>query len=315
MTKVCLTGASGFAGSHILETILAETDWEVVCLVSFRNNGISENIKLSDRVSTHVHDLTTPMSHVLLSRLGPIDYIVNAASLCSVDESIADPVPFVQNNVNLMLVMLELARQVKPSVFIQVSTDEVYGDGLGIHSGEQAPHKPSNPYAASKSAQENLCWSYKRTYGVNVVVVNCSNMFGARQSLKAFIPKVIKATKLGETIQVHVNNGKPGHRYYLHASNLAKWVVSTLQQSGLIEFKTHLSGERPIDNIEIVKSVASILGIQPNMALVEAEGIRPGYDSSYAMSSRTERLPDIMFEEGLVLTVAWAEANKEWWLL
>ncbi len=314
MTKVCLSGSSGFVGSHILETILNETDWEVVCLVSFNHNGITENLELSDRVTIHVHDLTTPISSVLLSKLGKIDYIVNAASLCSVDESITSPVPFVQNNINLMLTMLELARKVKPAVFIQISTDEVYGTARGVPANEQAQHRPSSPYASSKSAQEGLAWSYRRTYGVPVIVVNCSNMFGSRQSLKAYIPKVIRAAWREETIQVHVSRGNPGHRYYLHASNLAKWVVDQLKKPDLSEFKSHLSGERHISNIEVVNLVGKILGVQPLVEMVEAEGVRPGYDSSYAMSSWSEWTPITKFEEGLTRTISWAEENREWWL-
>lgn len=315
MTKVAITGAGGFVGSHILETILSETDWEVICLVSFRHGGITENLMLSDRVSVYVHDLTTPVSSVLLAKMGEIDYVVNAASLCSVDASIKDPIPFVQNNVSLMLNVLEMARQVSPKMFIQISTDEVYGNSANYEAAnEQAGHKPSSPYAASKAAQEDFCWAYRRTYGLPIVVVNNSNMFGSRQSLAAFIPKVIRAVHKHETIRVHASNGHPGFRYYMHVSNLSAWVLDALNSEDIQEFKHHLFGEKAVDNLELVYEVGNLMGIEPAIEVVEAELDRPGYDRSYYMTSWTEWSPTTKFETGLSQTVDWANENKDWWL-
>ena len=123
-----------------------------------------------DRVSVVWHDMRAPLHSQIQDKIGPIDYIVNMASDSHVDRSITHPVDFVQNNVNLVLNMLEYAREVKPEKFIQVSTDEVYGPApTGHDHAEGEPHRPSNPYSASKSAQEAIAYSYWRTFDVPVI--------------------------------------------------------------------------------------------------------------------------------------------------
>ena len=129
----------------------------------------------------------------MISRIGHVDYLVAMASESHVDRSIADPVPFVRNNVDVMLNTLELAREIKPQVVLHVSTDEIYGP---VRPGEP-PHPewdpviPSNPYSASKAAQEAIGISYWRSYGVPVVITNLMNVYGERQ-LEKFIPSLIR---------------------------------------------------------------------------------------------------------------------------
>ena len=135
MTRVLLTGASGFVGSHVLRHILANTTWEVVCLSSFRHRGLTDRIRLAvkdydddfNRVKVISHDLTAPISPVLSNEIGKIDYVFNVASDSHVDRSIVEPVPFIENNVSLVCNILEWARFSDIDRFIHVSTDEVYG--------------------------------------------------------------------------------------------------------------------------------------------------------------------------------------------
>lgn len=182
--RVLLTGIGGFIGSHVMDHILVNTDWEIVGIASWKHRGTPERVTESDHYQKHkervtiiTHDLQSPIPELTRKRIGKIDYVFNVAAESHVDRSITDPVPFVQNNVNLVLNMLEYAREAKPSVFMQISTDEVYGAaGEGESHAEWAEIKPSNPYSASKAAQEAIAISYWRTYNVPVVITNCFDM-------------------------------------------------------------------------------------------------------------------------------------------
>ena len=133
--KILISGVAGSIGVHVLAHLLHNTDWFVVGLASFRHRGwtdrINEVVKdhpdWSNRYEVHTHDLTAPLSPILKSKIGHIDYIINLASLSDVEASIKDPTTFIQNNVWSVLNMLEYAREVKPKAFVQFSTDEVFG--------------------------------------------------------------------------------------------------------------------------------------------------------------------------------------------
>ncbi len=327
---VLLTGASGFVGSHVLEHLLVNTDWDIVCIESFRHKGVGERIadsehyqKNKDRVTVLTHDLTVPFSDVFIKRLPRIDIIINIASESHVLRSIEDPVPFIQNNVNLMLYMMELAREIKPRKFIHVSTDEVYGPAReGAHS-EWDTHYPSSPYAASKSAQEAIGFAYWRTYGVPIIITNTMNIFGERQDSEKYIPLIVKKVLGGETVQIHAKNGQPGMRHYLHARNqadallhIAKHIIPNEYPESTEPSKYHVVGEVEYDNLTIAQKVAEIIGKPLKYELLDADKARPGHDLRYAMSG--EKLKQagwthpIPFEESLKRTVQWTLENPEW---
>ena len=172
MKRILITGSAGFIGTHTVEHFIANTDWEIIGIDSFRHRGDSLRVNQDPtRYKIYTHDLTTPISDRLIRKIGDIDYIINMASESHVDRSITDPVDFCENNIKLALTMLEYAREAKPKIFIQISTDEVYGAALnGMNHKEWSTILPSNPYSASKAAQEALAISYWRTYGVPIVI-------------------------------------------------------------------------------------------------------------------------------------------------
>jgi len=186
-----ITGAGGSIGCHTLKHALNNTNWNIVSLDSFRHRGMTDRIEVMlqahpefrRRVRVYAHDLTSPISGLLASKIGEVDHIINMASLSDVHDSILHPVGFIQNNVNVILAMLEYARAVKPRTFLQISSDEVYGptDGKSFHK-EWDPIVPSNPYSASKAAQEAISIAYWRTYNVPLMIVNLMNNFGEMQS-------------------------------------------------------------------------------------------------------------------------------------
>lgn len=311
MTRLLITGAGGFLGSHILEHTYHSTDWDVVCVDSFRDNGITDRISaavpVNSRVEVVTHDLAAPISSLTARRIGPVDMIVDAASRCSVDESIRDPAAFVANNVACTLTVLEYARQYQPAArILHVSTDEVHGG----KEGEEARHWPSSPYSASKAAQEDLCHAWARTYDTRVSLFTSANMFGERQSQLAFIPKLIRAAITGDTIQVHV----PGSRRYTYVRNTAHAILRTLTtERNHTHWRYTLPGQELVRNEDIAAQVEILTGKPIIRVTVAADTARPGHDTSYEPLPREQdwELP-YTFEEGLSCTVEWAMAAPEW---
>lgn len=237
--KCLVTGLGGSIGVHVLDHIMLNTDWDVIGIDSFRHKGyfdrisqtVEHNPEWIKRLKIIRHDLTTPISFRQVDDIGPVDYIINLASLADVWDSVANPVPFVRNNVELMLTMLEFARAVMPKAFIQFSTDEVYGPAKEDQAwGEWAPLVPSNPYSASKAAQEMIAISYWRSYGVPLIITNTMNNFGQFQGSSKYPVIIQKKLMADEEITVHASsNGDIGTRYYILSRNVADAVLFILE--------------------------------------------------------------------------------------
>jgi dTDP-glucose 4,6-dehydratase len=347
--RVLLTGAGGFAGHHVLEHLLVTTDWDVVCTDSFRHRGktdrVAEVLEGHDvwRTRTRVitHDLTVPFSAQAQNRIGHIDYVIAMASESHVDRSIDDPVPFVQNNVNVALSTLELCRWLQPRAVLWMSTDEVYGPEVKI-DGKLVPHKewapiiPSNPYSASKAAQEAIAISWWRTYGVPVVIINGMNLIGERQDPEKFLPMLIRKISTGGTIQIHGHRGDVGSRHYLHCRNLADGMLHILGMRAPACYPAHsvrqttlfgqawmrtepdrwnIVGDRT-DNLTLAHMVAEIIGKPLHYQLVDFHSARPGHDPHYGLDpaklAEAGWTPPVDFRESLERTVNWALKHQEW---
>lgn len=333
MKRVLLTGASGFVGSHVLRHILANTDWEVVCLASFRHRGITDRIRLAvdgyddnfNRVTVLTHDLTAPISPVLSSTIGKINYVFNVASDSHVDRSITEPVPFIENNVSLVCNMLEWARFSEIEKFLHVSTDEVYGPApIGhAHKEWEDQYLPSNPYSASKAAQESIAYSYWRTYGVPLIITNTMNIIGEMQDPEKFVPMIMKKVIAGEVVPIHASpDGEIGSRFYLHARNQADALLHAIMQDtpkygeSTTPTKFHVVGEKEVNNLEMAKLVASYVGEPLNYELIDFHSSRPGHDLRYALDgnkiANTGWKAPLSLEESISRTVNWTLAHKEW---
>lgn len=363
--RVLLTGAGGFVGSHVLRHLLVNTDWEVVCPVTFRHRGMSARLTqtMRDHEDTDAwhrrvlvvhHDLAAPMSALDLGRAtgDRVDVVWNVASESHVDRSITDPVPFVTNNVAMQLNLLEWARrQDRLELFLQMSTDEVYGPAPAGHlHTEGEPHRPSNPYSASKSAQESLAFAWWRTYDLPVVVTNTMNIFGETQDAEKYFARVMRLVARNEAVQVHARRvpamvrtrpepapmveagttWEPGSRMWLHARNLADaWLFLTrryLDGVGSVPSYTggftdldrfNVVGEEEVDNLAMAHAVAHAMGRDRlEFEYVDFHASRPGHDLRYALDgSRLAALgwtAPVSLREGIQRTVAWTLRHPEW---
>ncbi len=311
-----VTGAGGFLGSHVVQTLLDATDWHVVCVDSFRHNGITDRLAevmygATDRITVVTHDLVAPFSTLQVNRIAPLDYIVNTASLCQVDQSIEHPKPFVRNNVELMLNVLHLARSCGTlSHMIHMSTDEVYGPRQPATATD---HRPSSPYAASKAMQENLCHAYAHTYGVPITIINSANMFGERQSRLAFIPRILYALEHNTTVTIHTRNGVPTKRNYTYVGNVAEYIVDLLRDEDMTD-RIWLPGQREENNLELAQMIAELYGTKLSYVTQEAIEVRPGHDDYYPELGSPWKVR-WSFTEGLVKTINWVKMNSEWLMI
>lgn len=337
--RILVTGGAGFVGSHLVRHLLTETDAHLVLPVTFRHRGDSQRIEVATgdhpewaaRMTILQHDLRGPFSRVAIRQMGPIDAIVNVASESHVDRSIIDPVGFIENNVSLVLNVLELARAVEPSIFVQISTDEVYGPAPDGHNhAEWEAIKPSNPYSASKACQEAIAFSYWRTYGVPLVVTNTMNIVGETQDVEKFVPMLIRASLDGSIVTIHGDvAGRPGSRFYLHARNQADALLFILRNVSPVRYpqselphRFNVVGEQEIDNVTLARMVDAAVrracpgapGLQ--VKLVDFHSSRPGHDLRYALdgaklASLGWKAP-VPLVESLERTVRWSIDHPEW---
>jgi dTDP-glucose 4,6-dehydratase len=256
------------------------------------------------------------------------------ASQSHVDTSITDPVPFVENNMAVALNTLELARKLRPEAVVMISTDEVYGPAEPGHAHrEWDAILPSNPYAASKAAQEAVSISYWRTYGIPVVITNTMNMIGERQHAEKYVPKVLRAVLAGKEAVIHGSPGNIGSRHYLHARNMADAVLFLLRGTLPSMFPAHLApgseaaaADRPdryniasadrISNLELAQMIAAAAGMPLRYRWEDFHRTRPGHDPHYGLDpgkiSALGWKPPVPFAASLERTIRWTMRHPEW---
>lgn len=332
MKRVLMTGAGGFVGHHALEHLLSTTDWHVIATDSFRHRGATDRIaqvlaphpEWRSRLEVITHDLVAPFTDRMASRIKPVDYVIAMASESHVDRSIDDPAHFILNNTGVVLSTLELCRTIKPRHVILISTDEVYGPMAGsVPHAEWSPILPSNPYAASKAAQEAIAISYWRTYGLPLTIVNCMNLIGERQDAEKFVPMLIRGISRGDEVTIHGRPGDIGSRYYLHARNLAGALVHILSELPPAAFpaagrpdRFNVVGPDRVSNLELAEQIATITGRSLWYKLVDFHSARPGHDPHYGLDNAKLTAagwkPTVPFGESLTRTVQWSLLHPEW---
>ena len=329
MTRVLLTGASGFAGSHVLRHLLEQTDWELACPASWRHRGEPSRILSAldghdrGRVTVLTHDLSVPPPAGVLAGIGQADIIMNVASDSHVDRSISGPAEFVSNNILLMLTMLEYARANPPRLFLQMGTDEVYGPMTGgVPNREWDTVIPSNPYSASKASQDCLAIAWWRTYKLPLILTRTMNLYGPAQDGEKYVPMVIRKVLAGETVPVHASpEGVPGSRYWIDVRELAAaWLFLAGREPSRFPAADrpdmfHVVGEYR-DNLSVARDIAEILGRPLHAELVSFHASRPGHDLAYGLDGSKLAAagwkPRRTLGESLAETVEWYCRHRDW---
>ncbi len=333
---VLLTGVGGSIAAHFLAHIFHNTNWDIVGIDSFRHKGWTDRVKVmldahpewTTRLKIITHDLAAPISPIMREKIGHIDYLINMASLSDVEASIVNPVPFIKNNVDLAITMLEYAREVKPEVFIQISTDEVYGASASKYGDlrkEWDAIIPSNPYAASKASQEAIAVSYWRTYGVPVIVTNTMNNWGELQQGSKFPAMVQQKIARGEKVTIHGKEGQIGSRSYIHSRNFADAVLFILKNcpphmhvpnSADRPDRYNIAGDVQLDNLELAQAIARLMGKELDYELADTHTARPGHDPHYGLDMTKMRTlgwkAPVDWETSLKNVIDWQRDHEEW---
>ncbi|MCS3631335.1 dTDP-glucose 4,6-dehydratase [Salinibacter ruber] len=330
-----VTGGAGFIGSAVVRHLIQETEATVVTVDALTYAGHRENlvpVTGSPRHYFEQEDITdAPAMHRVFEEHEPSG-VLHLAAESHVDRSIGGPAAFVQTNVVGTQVLLEAARtywedQGRPGGFrfLHVSTDEVYGE-LGETGAftEETPYDPSSPYSASKAGADHLARAWQRTYGLPVLITNCSNNYGPRQHPEKLIPVVILNALEGEPIPVY-GDGK-NVRDWLYVKDHVRALLEVLQE-GEVGETYNVGGNCERENIAVVRQICDILDeMRPPGSTLETKSHhdlitfvedRPGHDWRYAIdASKIEGelgwAPEVSFEEGLRRTVDWYTGHREW---
>lgn len=317
MLRLLVTGGAGFIGSNFVHYILREhLDWEVVNLDRLTYAGNLENLKDVKNDSRYRFILGDIADREPIDKLFSqgFDVVVNFAAESHVDRSILDASPFMRTNVQGPQVLLEGARQHRVKLFLQVSTDEVYGS-LGAEGkfNEESPLLPSSPYSASKAAADLLCRAYQQTYGLPVIITRCSNNYGPYQFPEKLIPLTI--TNALEEKPIPVYGDGLNVRDWIHVEDHC-YALDLVIQRGKQGEIYNIGADNERMNLEMVRRILDIVQKPPSLITFVSD--RPGHDRRYALDTTKIRRelgwePKHSFEEALQRTVEWYIENEPWW--
>lgn len=328
--KLLVTGGAGFIGSAVVRLAVARGH-EVVNLDALTYAACLENVAsvsaspLYSFEQADIRDL--PALEAIFQKHQP-DAVMHLAAESHVDRSIDGPQAFIETNVMGTYNMLQAARHYwegcgkrKAFRFHHISTDEVFGSlGATGQFTEETPYDPRSPYSASKASSDHLVRAWAETYGLPVVLTNCSNNYGPFHFPEKLIPVVILSALAGKPIPIY---GKGENvRDWLYVEDHADALLLVLEK-GAVGRSYNIGGENERSNLELVQTICTILDtLKPASApyadLIEFVTDRPGHDLRYAIDPTRIReelgwRPSVTVEEGLEKTVRWYLENEEWW--
>ena len=333
--KILVTGGAGFIGSAVVRLLISETTHEVVNVdkLTYAANleSVAEAAK-SPRYRFERADVADTLAIRRVFEAHRPDAIMHLAAESHVDRSIDGPGEFIQTNIVGTYTVLQEAlrywRSLAPDAasrfrFQHVSTDEVFGS-LGDTGAftEETPYDPRSPYSASKAASDHLVRAWHHTYGLPVLLTNCTNNYGPYHFPEKLIPLMILKGQSGQALPVY---GKGDNvRDWLFVEDHARALLLVLER-GQLGRSYNIGGKCERSNLEVVQRLCELLDEQlptsahrPHSSLITFVADRPGHDKRYAMdTSRIERelgwAPQETFETGLAKTVRWYFENRTWW--
>lgn len=336
--KILVTGGAGFIGSAVVRHLLQNTPHQVVNLdkLTYAGNlqslpGASENPAYRFE-QVDICD-AEGVARVLAEHRP--DAVMHLAAESHVDRSIDGPAAFIQTNIVGTYTLLEACRQYWLGLceearsrfrFHHISTDEVYGDLEGTTElfTEQTPYSPSSPYSASKASSDHLVRAWQRTYGLPVLITNCSNNYGPYHFPEKLIPHMILNALAGKPLPVYGDGAQI--RDWLYVEDHARALVEVLTR-GQPGATYNIGGHNEKRNLQVVETLCTLLdelvtekpaGISRFAELITFVQDRPGHDRRYAIDAgKIERelgwRPEETFESGLRKTVQWYLDNRSWW--
>lgn len=336
--KIIITGGAGFIGSAVVRHLINDTKHDVLNIDKLTYAGNTESLATvngSDRYQFHQIDICDRVSLSRIFNAFQPNIIMHLAAESHVDRSIDGPDAFIETNIIGTYQLLEAARaywsqlsleKKKGFRFHHISTDEVYGDLLATEDmfTESSPYAPSSPYSASKASSDHLVRAWYRTFGLPIVLTNCSNNYGPYHFPEKLIPHMILNALAGKPLPIY---GK-GHqiRDWLFVEDHARALVRVATMAEVGE-SYNIGGHNEKQNIEVVQMLCALLeelhpkkpvGISHYRDLITYVEDRPGHDQRYAIdASKIERelgwQPLETLETGLRKTVNWYLDNPDWW--
>ena len=331
---ILLTGAAGFIGSALTRQLIAETDARVVGVDKLTYAGNVNSLaeaRDDPRFVLEKVDICDPAEVARVFAQHRPDAVMHLAAESHVDRSIDGPDEFIQTNIVGTFVLLQAARAYWSGLdepakstfrFHHISTDEVYGslgpDGLFT---EDTPYSPNSPYSASKAASDHLVRAWHHTYGLPVLVTNCSNNYGPYQFPEKLIPLMILNARDGKPLPVYGKGDNVRDWLYVDDHARALWLVL---EKGEVGRTYNIGGHNEKTNLDVVHTLCALMDelrpdspYVPHKNLIKFVNDRPGHDLRYAIDASRigEELgwsPIETFETGLRRTVAWYLDNEEW---
>jgi len=311
--KILVTGGAGFMGSEFVRSGVRK-GYAMVVVDNLTYAGDTERLKEVEKdITFYRADITDKSSIEHIFKTEEPVAVVHFAAESHVDRSILDASPFLDTNIRGTQVLLDIAGKYESERFINISTDEVYGE---IREGgqfyETTPLNPNSPYSVSKAAADMLGRAYHRTYGIPVITVRPSNNYGPWQYPEKFIPVVILKALNNEKVPVY---GKGENiREWLFVSDCVDAVFEIWEKGRIGEIYNVGSGEEK-RNIDVVKTVLKLLRKPED--LIEFTKDRPGHDLRYSLNSdkisgQIGWKSKIKFPEGVESTVKWYKENMKW---